>query len=104
MNYDVRKTLKQLDPSPGHPYNMWLHSRGRSSISSIDTARVRAVRFLSTHRSTLSASPARGPPAAAGPPAPAGSTSARGRRLVLVKSVSHTGPTYVYNISFELVL
>jgi hypothetical protein len=42
------------------------------------TAQVRAVRFLSTHRNTLSSSLDGGPPAVVGPPTPAGPASGRG--------------------------
>ena len=65
------------------------------------TMRVRAVRFLSIHHSTLSASLDGGPPIAVGPPSPVDPTSGRGRRLVLVKYVGRTGPTCVYNISLS---
>jgi hypothetical protein len=59
---------------------------------------VRAVRFLSTRHRTQSASPTGGLPVAFGPAATAtGPTSGRGRRLVLVKSVSQTGPTSVHS-------
>jgi hypothetical protein len=57
---------------------MWLHSRGRSSISAIGMTRVRAVRFHSTRRKTLSASLAGGPPTAVGPPVVVGPASGRG--------------------------
>jgi hypothetical protein len=54
---------------------MWLHSRGEILNLDIRTALVRAVKFLSTRRSTLSTSLAGGCPVAVGPPAHVGPAS-----------------------------
>jgi hypothetical protein len=55
------------------------------------------MRFCSTHRRTLSASPPGGPPAVVIPPVDVGPPSGRGRCLVLAKSTGRKGPTSVHN-------
>jgi hypothetical protein len=65
---------------------------------------VSVVRFFSTHLNTISASMVGGPPVVvAGPTTHVGPTSGRGCRLVLEKSVGHTGPTSIHNryVSFR---
>jgi hypothetical protein len=59
---------------------------------------VSAVRFLSTHLKTLSASLAGGPPAAASLTNVVGTASGQGCCLFLEKSIGCTGPTSVHNI------
>jgi hypothetical protein len=64
----------------------------------VGTVWVSVVKFRSTHLKTLLAAPARGTPAiVVGPTVAVGNASGHGQRLLYVKSVGRTSPTYVYN-------
>jgi hypothetical protein len=59
---------------------------------------VSAVRFLSTHINTLSASPDGAPPAiVVGPTAATGPASGQGHCLIFEKSVGCTSPISIHN-------